>query len=109
MATFKEIVRFLDAVEFRILPKFNIDTFKSIATPDISNREVFRCSGSVITITNFLGGSDGQTIKIRGDGNTTISNNTNIATNTGANKLLANNKVYYYTYFSDTKKWYEKE
>jgi hypothetical protein len=109
MATFKELVRFLDAVDFRILPRVNIDTFRAIATPDISNREVFRCSGSVISITNFLGGFDGQTIKIRGDGNTTITNNANIVTNTAANKLLANGKVYYYTYFSDTKKWYEKE
>lgn len=61
---------------------------------------------SGVTVTNFLGGHEGQTIKCKGDGQTTITNGTNIFTSTGANKLLAANKVYTFTMFSNL--WYEE-
>ena len=53
-----------------------------------------------VTVTNFIHGQEGQTIKILGEGQTTIANNSTIKTNTGANKLLAANKVYTFTLFN---------
>jgi hypothetical protein len=55
---------------------------------------------SAVTVTNLIGGQEGQEVKFRGDGFTTIQNGTNFFTNTGANKLLAVNKVYTFTKFS---------
>lgn len=75
--------------------------------PNISGVSIIQGSGSVVSITNFLGGSDGTTLSILGDGTTTVNNNTNIKTNTGANKLLASNKIYRFTYFNQTKLWIE--
>lgn len=75
------------------------------ATPDVQNVPYFYSHSSAVTVTNFKHGQDGQTIKILGNGNTTITNNANIKTNTGANKVLAANMVYTFTYFN--KVWYE--
>lgn len=105
----RDDVTFSGRVSFSVLPVEFTDTFKDLVTPSVSNVNVFKCSGSVTTITNFLSGSDGQTIKILGDGNTTVSNNSNISTNTGANKLLAVNKIYRFTYLQETAHWYEDE
>jgi len=60
-----------------------------------------------VTVTNLTGGQEGQEVKICGDGFTTIQNGTNLFTNTGANKLLAANKVYTFTKFSSG--WIENE
>jgi len=89
---------------FRILSTKVVSTLVG-TTPSVENCEVFRCSGAVVTVTNFTKGTSNQSIAILGDGNTTISNNANIKTNTGANKLLAANKVYRFTYISNV--WYE--
>jgi hypothetical protein len=92
------------AVKFNILPTQYLALINSV-TPSVFNLEFFENDGSARTITNFLSGSRCQVIKILGDGNLTISNNSNIKTNTGANKLLAANKIYRFTYIINT--WYE--
>lgn len=77
------------------------------AIPRVQDVECWICGASVVTITDFLFGQNGQTIRLLGNANTTITNGTKIKTNTGANKVLANNKVYSFTRFNDT--WYEAE
>lgn len=77
------------------------------ATPSVMDVNAFKCGTAVVTITNFRHGQEGQTIKILGHANTTISNNATIKTNTGANKVLAALKIYTFTMFSNV--WYEDE
>lgn len=97
---------FNNGAAFNILPDVSSSRFDGSTTPSVSNVTGFLAGASTpITITNFLKGSDWQTISILGDGNTTISNNANIKTNTGANKLLAANKIYRFTCISNV--WYE--
>lgn len=68
--------------------------------PDVSNIIRFVCSGDVVTVTRFKHGQEGQTIKILGDGNTTLEDGTYIKTNTAADKLLAADIVYTLTNFN---------
>lgn len=103
-----DIERIIDAPETRnVLEYKQIKKLANSVTPSVLNLEFFTCSGAVVSITDFLDGQNGQSIHIRGDGNTTIVNGTPIKTNTGANKLLAANKVYTFTFFSGT--WIENE
>jgi len=53
-----------------------------------SNVIVFLNTGP-LTVLNFTGGQVGQEIKLLGDGNTTLANNANIQTASGADELLA--------------------
>jgi hypothetical protein len=92
---------------FTILPDNRVDTLKNSTTPNVENRQVFKGCGSVVSVTQFKGGADGQTIRIKGDGTTTIVHGTYIKTNTGANKLLAVNRLYAFTYFNDDNVWIE--
>jgi hypothetical protein len=63
---------------------------------------LFICRNSgATTLTSIKGISDYVTYRILGDGNTTIPNNTLIKTNTGANKLLAANKIYRFTSYQN--------
>lgn len=95
-------------VIFTVLPDNPTTTLKpGITTPNVSNSQVMKAGGTVVSITNFLGGADGQTIRIKGDGATTIVHGTYIKTNTGANKLLAANRLYTFTYFDDDLVWIE--
>lgn len=72
-----------------------VDTLKGTTTPDISTRKVFKCGNTAaITVTEFKNGTDGDVIYLLGESFTTIQNGTKIKTNTGANKLLAANKIY---------------
>jgi len=102
-----EDVLFKGRVWFQNLPEHPVATFNGITIEDVTGGITFKASGAAITITNFTGGSDGYAIRILGDGTTTISNNANIKTNTGANKLLAVNKIYTFTYIDADKVWYE--
>jgi hypothetical protein len=78
------------------------------ATPSVKNLRIFKGSNTgPVTVTQFKDGQEGQIIKILGDGQMTITNGANIKTNTGANKLLAANKVYTFTRISNV--WYENE
>lgn len=87
--------------QFNVLPtkqgsKFPIGS----VTPSVLNVENWTCINTgAITITNFKNGSNYQSLKILGDGFTSIANNANIVTNTGAVKLLLANKVYRFTLF----------
>lgn len=102
----REEVMFDNVVTFNKLPKKPISRFAiGSATPSVANCEYWKCGGTVLTITNFKGGQQAQTINILGDGNTTIANNANIVTNTGANKLLINNRVYRFTLWGNV--WIE--
>src|SRR4051812_44349928 len=106
MKVINEDTTFVGLITFLNIPRINTDTLKNVATPLVSGRLVFKASGAVISITNFLDGVDGQSITIIGDGTTTIVNNANIITNTGANRLLTANHVYRLTYLKSTQKWY---
>lgn len=105
----QEDIIYQGLVTFLVLPRENVDTFKKTqTTPSVRNVRVFiTINTAATTITNFIGGADGQEIKILGDGFTTIANNANINTNTGANKLLVANKVYRFTYFQSKNLWAE--
>lgn len=103
----RDDITFFGRLFFRILPIKFVDTFKDTATPDVSNVERFIASGVVVTITNFLGGSDGQAISILGDGTTTVQNNTNIKTKNGFDSLLGLDIIYRFTYFESRKRWYQ--
>lgn len=75
-------------------------------TPSVLNVTLFRANNSApLTITNFDDGQEGQTIKILGDGQTTIQHGTRIFTKTVADELLATNLVYHFTKFGAN--WYE--
>lgn len=91
-------------VTFNVLPNVFSDTLVS-TTPTVLNLTLFKSHTGATTVTDFLGGAVGQTISILGNGNTTITHGTNIFTNTGANKVLAANIMYRFTFFEG--KWYE--
>lgn len=90
--------QFESTTRFLILPQKNVVPMSGV-TPSVLNNEFFTASGSA-TVTNFLYGQPPQTIKILGNGTMIVSNNANIKTNTGANKILAVNKVYTFTLFT---------
>jgi hypothetical protein len=95
-------------ITFTNRPKGIVSEFNdSETTPSVAGVTLGICSGAVVTITDFLGGTDGESVKLLGDGTTTITNGTNIFTNTGANKLLAASKVYTFTYVDSLKQWFE--
>lgn len=100
----RDQVQFTNVVQFRLIPQKLGSTLEG-TIPDVSNCEFWYCSGDVVTITNFLGGSAFQILHILGDGFTTLQFNTNIKTNTAADKLLASNKIYTLTLFGTT--WVE--
>lgn len=101
----REEVQFLAPARFLVLPHEPSDELDGTATPSVSNIKVWKGDGTVVTVTNFLGGAENQSIAILGDGTTTIAHNANIKTSTGANKLLSANKVYRFTFIDSV--WYE--
>lgn len=75
-------------------------------TPSILNSTSLKLAATgATTLTNFMNGAQGQLLAVFGDGNTTVTHGTKIFTNTGANKLLAVNRVYVF-HFRDSI-WYE--
>lgn len=74
-------------------------------TPSVDNIDLLILSGVATIIINFTKGYNNQYLRVLGDGVSTISNNVNIKTNTGANKILAIRKIYRFTYYN--KVWYE--
>lgn len=105
----QEEVIFNNIVTFSLLPKNPVDKFKPTdTTPSVLNCLNWICKNTgAITVTNFDDGAEGQSIKVLGDGFTTVANNAFIKTNTGANKLLVANKVYRFTLFAGV--WIEDE
>lgn len=102
-------IQFLNRTTFDVIPDAPSDSFlPNDTTPDVSNQQgVMRGSGTVVTITNFNGGSDSQMLIIKGDGTTTIDHNANIKTNTGAPKLLSADRIYLFFYLNAENCWYE--
>ena len=100
-------VQFLSTVQFSELPQDQPQTVQpSNLTPSVLNITRLKLVNTgATTVTNFKFGQEGQNILILGDGFTTVANNTNIQTSTGANKLLVANRVYSFTLFGS--KWYE--
>lgn len=87
-----------------VLDKRSFDTLVS-TTPRVTNKEQWLSHAASTTVTDFLGGKDGQHLYILGNGNTTLTHGTNIFTNTGANKVLAANRMYHLIHYNG--KWYE--
>lgn len=105
--TFADPVHFTNRVTFQQEIQHEIlSAPKTATTVSVLNlvRVKFSNTGAA-SVTNFTGGQQGQEIKILGDGNTTLVHGTSIFCNTGANKLLAVNKVYTFTNFSTS--WIE--
>ena len=102
--TFTEEVLFQGPVTFLILPKEFVGTLTT-TTPSVKNAHVWKAGGIVLTISNFRDGAPGQTIRVLGDGTTTIQHGTRIKTNTGANVLLTLAKVYVFTLIDNV--WYQ--
>lgn len=96
---------FKNGVDFLQLPTMYDLKIKIKSTPDISNIHILIPQSVVNTITNFVGGSNNQMLRILGDGIIIISNNAFIKTNTGVNKTLLTNKVYTFHYINNI--WYE--
>lgn len=108
MRAINEDIVYNGRVIFSVLPDNPTSTLTPASTtPLVTNGQVFESGGTLVSITNFLGAADGQTIRIRGDGFTTLVHGTYIKTNTGANKLLAANRLYTLTYFNDDLLWIE--
>jgi hypothetical protein len=106
MKNFDEGVRFNGITQFNILPEEFVGTFGAAdTTPSVKNVRVWKCGGSVVTITDFDDSADCHILFLRGDGATTITHGTNIKTNTGANKLLAANRLYIFVHIDGV--WYE--
>lgn len=108
MKTEREEVIFENFVQFtagikRIAQKF----IATDTTPTVKNNELWIANNTgAVTVTQFDEGAEGQPINILGDGFTTIANNANIKTNTGANKLLAANRLYKFVRINSI--WYEQ-
>lgn len=108
---FEEDVLFRGRVTHTILPEQLQSSFApGDTTPTVQNSCPWVAQNiAPVNVTNFDNGQPGQTIKVLGDGFTTVVDGTNIFTNTGANKLLVANRVYTFTYFQigSTLKWVE--
>jgi hypothetical protein len=80
---------------------------KATSTPSVRAATVCKANGS--DITDFMQGSEGQSIKVMGDGVATVAYNANIKNNTIDNtpKLLKANTVYTFTLINGI--WYEDE
>ncbi len=107
MRTENEPTTFNAPTRFNILPTQLPQKFvRSDTTPSVLNHEYWIANNiGATTVTQFDDGSDCHELRILGDGFTTVANNANIKTNTGANKLLAANKVYRFTNINRV--WYE--
>lgn len=94
--TITENIVYLGIVSYKNLPAVNGSNVPALTTiPDVLNLSVIVFKNTApTTVTNFTSGAQYQSISVRGDGFTTISNNATIKTNTGVNKLLAANRMY---------------
>lgn len=97
------------STQFTQLPKSGVGRLRiSDTTPSVKNLTRFiTVNGGSVAVTDFTDGQDGQSIKILGDGMTSVVHGAKIQTNTGANKLLIDGRVYNFTRFAGV--WYEGE
>ncbi len=90
-----EPIEFLGPIRFSELPDPLFSSIPSGTTPSVSNIQLGKLLNTTPTsVTNFLGGMEGQHLFLVGDGNTTFVHGTFIATTTGADKLTTANTVY---------------
>jgi len=99
-----------ESITYHAPQRYLLSDLKTVSTilsttPDVSNQEIFINDGVARTITNFQFGAEGQVIRILGDNNLTIANNTQIKTSTGASKMLAASKMFRFTCINSV--WYE--
>ncbi len=96
------------AVTYEQLPEKPIQTHSpAVTTISVLNLERLKLSNTgAVTVTDLLYGQNGQEVSLLGDGNTTIAHGTPMKTNTGANKLMAANRVYRFVRFDGV--WYEQ-
>jgi hypothetical protein len=76
---------------------FPIKPTANTATPDVHETTGvvdFSAYTTATTITNLLGGVDGQTVRLLGNAYITLANNSTIATSTGAAKTLTPGVLY---------------
>ena len=99
--SFADPINFLATVTYSQLAEQPVETAPKVTTTiNVLNITRVQFVNTVATtVVDFVGEQSGQEIKLLGDGFTTIQNGTNFFTNTGANKLLAINKVYTFTKF----------
>ena len=100
-------VDFDSPITFTELPETPVEEIqKADLTPSVLNLTKLRFINTVsTTVTNFRDAQEGQVIHVLGDGFTTLANNANIQTRTGANRLLTNGLLYIFGYFDS--KWRE--
>lgn len=74
---------------------------KLATTPSVKNVKRHICVNTVpTTITQFNNGQEGQEIQVLGDGQTTVKNNANISTLSGADTLLTLGRLFKFTMFN---------
>lgn len=102
MDTIRNETIFEAPTTFNVLPRVKHQKFEATdTTPSVLNNKHWIANNTgAVTVTQFDDGAEAQEIAILGEGQTTVANNANIKTNTGANKLLAANKVYRFTRFN---------
>jgi hypothetical protein len=103
-----------DRIDARVQSTFdlivNTQTFSVIgATPSVAGGIVFKTNNvGPMTVTNFVGGSDSQKIVILcGDANTTIQDNVNIVTSSGADIVCTTGKLSEFVYDAGAGKWHQ--
>jgi hypothetical protein len=106
--TFNGQVIFNAPTKSNVIPLEKIQKFIATdTTPTVLNQKYWQANNAgAITVTQFDNGGECQEIIILGDNQTTVANNANIKTNTGANKLLATNRVYRFVRLNSI--WYEQ-
>jgi hypothetical protein len=93
-------VEFASPVKFEELSEAPLQLIpRNSTTPSVLNLLRFKFQNTApVTVTNFIGGQEGQHIMVIGDGNTTITHGTRIFNTSGANLLLIDNRVYSYVF-----------
>lgn len=101
----RDDIQYLGRSSFTVLPDTNISGSMGESTPRVANIEFLVLSNtSPQDITNFIGGGDGQSLTILGDGQSTLKNNSTIVTRSGADTLLGVH-IYRLVYYNGV--WYE--
>lgn len=96
---------FRSTVQFTELPIIEPDLAEG-ATPSALNLQSLVLSNTSPTnVTNFTGGSEGQTLYVIGDGQSILVDGTNIAMSGGASKLAESGSVYQFIYYNS--QWVE--
>lgn len=97
---------FTDTVTFlKIREQFVKTLTTGDATPTVLDLEVVISPVGATVVTNFDDGTPLQDLYILSNGNLTVNNTATIKTSTGANKVLAANRVYHFKYINSI--WYE--